>query len=62
MGENTLYQELLKFTRCAVENLPEGGVELKFGEVTYIKVDDTYYQPIEMNGRKMHEVVEVKTS
>jgi hypothetical protein len=43
-----------------VENLPEGGKEEKIGEVTYVKVGETYYQPIEKNGKNMYEVVEVK--
>jgi hypothetical protein len=43
-----------------VENLPEGGKEAKIGEVTYVKVGDTYYQPIEQNGKNMYEVVEIK--
>jgi hypothetical protein len=47
---------------CVVESLPEGGVETKIGEVTYVKVGETYYQPIEKNGKNMYEVVEVKAS
>lgn len=43
-----------------VENLPEGGQEVKVGENTYVKVGDTYYQPIQKDGKSMYEVVEVK--
>ena len=40
-----------------VENLPEGGKEEKIGDVTYVKVGDTYYQPIQKDGKNMYEVV-----
>jgi len=43
-----------------VENLPEGGKEVKIGEVTYVKLGETYYQPITQNGKNMYEVVDVK--
>lgn len=45
---------------AVVEKLPEGGKEVKIGEVTYVKVGETYYQPIEQSGKSMYEVVEVK--
>jgi hypothetical protein len=44
---------------CVVESLPEGGEEVKIGDVTYVKVGETYYQPIEKNGKDMYEVVDV---
>ncbi|MEI6434880.1 MAG: DUF6515 family protein [Bacteroidota bacterium] len=43
-----------------VENLPEGGQEVKIGEIKYVKVGDTYYQPIEKDGKSLYEVVDVK--
>jgi hypothetical protein len=43
-----------------VENLPEGGEEVKIGDITYMKIGETYYQPIEQDGKNMYEVVEVK--
>ena len=43
-----------------VENLPEGGEEVKIGDVTYVKVGETYYQPIEKDGKNMYEVVNVE--
>jgi hypothetical protein len=43
-----------------VENLPEGGEEVRVGDVTYVKLGETYYQPVEMDGKSMYEVVEVK--
>ena len=43
-----------------VENLPEGGEEVKIGDVTYVKFGETYYQPIELDGENMYEVVNVE--
>jgi hypothetical protein len=43
-----------------VENLPEGGEEVKIGDITYVVLGDVYYQPVEVDGNKMYEVVEVK--
>jgi hypothetical protein len=43
-----------------VENLPEGGEEVRIGEVTYVKVGETYYQPIQQNGKSMYEVVQIE--
>ncbi len=43
-----------------VPNLPEGGEETKIGEVTYVVFGDTFYQPIEVDGKDMYEIVEVK--
>jgi len=40
-----------------VESLPEGGEEVKIGDITYVKVGETYYQPIEQDGKSMYEVV-----
>jgi hypothetical protein len=40
--------------------LPEGGEEVKLGDVTYVKVGETYYQPIQKNGKNMYEVVDVE--
>ncbi len=45
---------------CVVENLPAGGKEVKVGEITYVKVGETYYQPIVKDGKDFYEVVEVK--
>jgi hypothetical protein len=43
-----------------VEKLPPGGEEVTIGEHKYVKFGDTYYQPIERDGKQMYEVVEVK--
>jgi hypothetical protein len=43
-----------------VANLPEGGEEVTVGDRKYVKIGETYYQPIEKDGKNMWEVVEVK--
>ncbi len=43
-----------------MDNLPEGGEEVKLGDVTYVKYGETYYQPIQKDGKDMYEVVEVQ--
>ncbi len=43
-----------------VENLPDGGKEVKISNVTYVQVGDTYYQPMEQDGKSMYEVVDVQ--
>jgi len=43
-----------------VENLPEGGEEVKIGDVTYVKLGEVYYQPIQKDGKNMYEVVNVE--
>lgn len=44
-----------------VPNLPEGGEEIKIGEQTYVQFGETYYQPIQVDGKDMYEIVEVKS-
>ncbi len=43
-----------------VENLPEGGDEVKVGDQTYVKVGDIYYSPVQVDGKEMYEVVQVE--
>ena len=43
-----------------MENLPDGAKEEKIGDVTYMKVGEAYYQPIQKDGKDMYEVVDVK--
>lgn len=42
-----------------VASLPEGGKETKVGDVTYVKIGETYYQPIQQDGKDVYEVVKV---
>jgi len=43
-----------------VPNLPEGGEEVKIGDITYVKLGQTYYQPVQVNGKNIYEVVNVE--
>ena len=43
-----------------VPHLPEGGEEVKVGDQTYVKFGETYYQPIQLDGEDMYEIVEVR--
>ena len=43
-----------------VPHLPEGGKEVKIGEQTYVQFGEIYYQPIQVDGKNMYEIVEVK--
>lgn len=43
-----------------VPHLPEGGEEVKIGDQTYVKFGETYYQPIQLDGVDMYEIVEVR--
>lgn len=43
-----------------VPALPEGGEEVRMGEQTFVKFGDTYYQPVQVDGKDMYEIVEVK--
>ncbi|MGY6743095.1 MAG: DUF6515 family protein [Cecembia sp.] len=43
-----------------VENLSEGGEEVKIGDRTLIRFGETYYQPVQVNGRNMYEVVYIE--
>lgn len=43
-----------------VERVSEGGEEVKMGEITYVKLGETFFQPIKENGKDMYEVVDVE--
>ena len=45
---------------AVVEHLSDGGEEVKLGDVTYVKLGDTYYQPIQLDGKSVYEVASVE--
>jgi hypothetical protein len=47
---------------ATVQSLPEGGEEVKIGDQTYVKVGETYYQPVEVDGKNKYEVTQVMGS
>lgn len=55
------YKVVAPTSGALVQNMPDGGEEVKLGEVTYVKLGETYYQPVQVNGKDMYEVVDVST-
>ncbi|WP_211345593.1 DUF6515 family protein [Paraflavitalea soli] len=45
---------------AVVDNLPAGGEEVKIGDQTYVKVGETYYQPVQVDGKNKYEVSQVE--
>lgn len=43
-----------------VDALPEGGEEIKVGDQTYVKIGDTYYLPVQVDGKDMYEIAQVE--
>lgn len=43
-----------------VSNLPEGAEEVKVGDQTFVKYGDTYYMPVEVDGKNMYEIVQAE--
>jgi hypothetical protein len=58
--EGDKYKVVAPKAGTVVEKLPEGGEEVTVGDRKYVKFGETYYQPIEKDGKQMYEVVEVK--
>jgi biotin carboxyl carrier protein len=54
------YQVVAPAAGTVVQNLPEGGKEVKIGDQTYVQVGETYYQPIQKDGKNLYEVVQVE--
>ncbi|MBZ5856223.1 DUF6515 family protein [Flavihumibacter profundi] len=54
------YKVVAPLAGSVVEHVSEGGEEVKMGDVTYIKLGETYFQPIEENGKDMYEVADVE--
>lgn len=45
---------------AVVDALPEGGEEVKIGDQTYVKVGETNYQPVKVDGKYKYEVAQVE--
>jgi len=54
------YTVVAPLAGSVVTNVSEGGEEVKLGEVTYVKLGETYYQPIKLDGKNKYEVVNVE--
>lgn len=58
--DGEMYKVVPPTAGTIVPNLPEGGEEVRIGEQTYVKYGETYYQPVQVDGKNMYEVVEVR--
>jgi hypothetical protein len=54
------YKVVAPLAGSVVEHVSEGGEEVKMGDVTYIKLGETYFQPIQQDGKNMYEVADVE--
>ena len=54
------YQVVAPTAGTVVDHLPEGGEEATIGDQKYVKFGETYYQPIQQDGKDRYEVIEVK--
>jgi len=57
---STGYTVVAPIAGSVVEHVSEGAEEVKMGDVTYLKMGETYYQPIQQNGKDMYEVADVE--
>src|SRR4030095_13872693 len=57
---NNVYVVVAPIAGTLVEGLPAGGTEVKVGEATFVKLGNTHYQPVIINGKNMYEVVLVE--
>jgi hypothetical protein len=54
------YTVVAPLAGSVVTNVSEGGEEVKLGDITYVKLGETYYQPIKLDGKNKYEVVDVQ--
>jgi hypothetical protein len=54
------YKVVAPTAGALIEHMADGGEEVKMGDVTYVKLGETYYQPVQENGKPMYEVVNVE--
>ncbi len=43
-----------------VEHVSDGAEEVKLGDITYVKLGDTYFQPSKVDGKDVYEVADVE--
>jgi len=54
------YKVVAPMAGTVVEHISEGGEEVTIGDMKYVKFGETYFQPIQENGKNMYEVVDVE--
>ena len=45
---------------ATVDKLPEGAERVKIGDETYVKYGDTYYLPVQVDGKDAYEIAQVE--
>ena len=45
---------------ATVDQLPDGAEEVKVGDQTYVKYGDTYYLPVQVDGKNAYEIAQVE--
>ncbi len=58
--ENTGYKVVEPPIGAIVTNIPEGGKEVEINGIKYVKINDSYYQPVKNDGKDAYQVAEVK--
>ncbi|WP_306783610.1 DUF6515 family protein [Flavobacterium poyangense] len=58
--DDSNYKVVVPTAGTIVESLPEGGEEVTIGDVKYIKFGETYYQPVQVDGKDKYEVALVE--
>lgn len=58
--ENGEYTVVPPPAGAVVDNLPEGAEEVKVGDQTYVKYGDTYYLPVQVDGKNAYEIAQVE--
>ncbi|WP_339877716.1 DUF6515 family protein [uncultured Algoriphagus sp.] len=58
--ENGEYTVVPPPAGAIVDQLPEGAEEVKIGDETYVKYGDTYYLPVQVDGRDVYEIAQVE--
>ena len=56
----TQYRVVAPPAAAVVDSLPEGGEEVKIGNQTYVKIGETYYLPVQVDGKDKYEVTQVE--
>jgi hypothetical protein len=58
--ENGEYTVVAPPAGATVDQLPEGAEEVKVGDQTYVKYGDTYYLPVQVDGKNAYEIAQVE--
>jgi len=54
------YQVIAPPQGAVVNNLPDGAVAMNMGGTTYMKYNNTFYQPVQVDNQNAYEIVQVQ--